>query len=97
MAETLEVLPGTPKIGAGSCPPSRKGPPFLILCRYDINGPRPSNGHKYNKYKIVSVYWWLYVLSNTQATLKVKFKKKSSNNDAELKKSVAYIKKRVSR
>ena len=56
MAETLEVLPGTPKIGAGSCPPRRKGPPFLILCRYDINGPRPSNGHKYNKYKIVSVY-----------------------------------------
>ena len=55
MAGTLEVLPSTPKIGAESCPPSRKGPPFLILCRYDINRPRPTDAHKYNEYKIVSV------------------------------------------
>ena len=43
--------------------------------------------------KRVSVRWWLYVLSNTFATLEAKSMKKFSNTEAELKKSVAYKKK----
>ena len=40
--------------------------------------------------KSVSVWWRLYVLSNTYATLEVQFMKKVSNTVAELKESVAY-------
>ena len=40
--------------------------------------------------KRVSVRWWLYVLSNTFATLEAKSMKKFSITEAELKKSVAY-------
>ena len=33
--------------------------------RYDISGARSRHGQKYSKYKIVSLWWCLYVLSNT--------------------------------
>ena len=46
--------------------------------------------------KYVSVWWCLYVLSNTEATFEAQFMKKLSNTEAELKKSDAYKKKRVS-
>ena len=42
--------------------------------------------------KNVSVWWCLYVLSNTKATFEAQFTKKFSNTKAELKKSVAYKK-----
>ena len=45
--------------------------------------------------KGVSAWWCLYVLSNTQATFEAQFMKKLSNTEAELKKSVAYKRKRV--
>ena len=48
--------------------------------------------------KCVSVQRWLYVLSNTLATLEAQFMKKVSNTTAELKKKKALlIKKRVVR
>ena len=43
----------------------------------------------------VSVWWCLYVLSNTQATFEAQFIRKLSNTEAELKRTVAYKKKRV--
>ena len=34
--------------------------------RYEINRPRPRNGHKYTKYKLcITLQGWLFVLSNT--------------------------------
>ena len=42
-----------------------------------------------------SVWWCFHVLSNTQATLESKFLRKLRNTEAELKKSVAYKKKRA--
>ena len=45
--------------------------------------------------KSVSVWWCLYVSSNTEATFEAQFIKKLSNAEAELKKSVAYVKKSV--
>ena len=45
--------------------------------------------------KSVSVWWCLYVLSNTSATFEAQFIKKLSNAEAELEKSVAYKKQRV--
>ena len=45
--------------------------------------------------KSVSVLWCLYVLSNTSATFEALFMDMISKTEAELEKSVAYIKKRV--
>ena len=42
--------------------------------------------------KSVSVWWYLYVLSNTQATPEAQFMQKLSNTEGELKKNVAYEK-----
>ena len=42
--------------------------------------------------KSVSVWWYLYVLRNTQATFEAQFMQKLSNTEGELKKSVAYEK-----
>ena len=64
------------------------------LNRYNINRLRSRHGHKYTKYKYVSVKWWLYVLSNTKATFEAQFMKKFSKTKAELKKALL-IKKRV--
>ena len=50
----------------------------------DMNRPRPRHGHKHSKHKVC--------LSNTKAKFEAQFKKKLSNNEAELKKSVAYKK-----
>ena len=45
--------------------------------------------------KCVSVFLWLHLLSNTQTTFEAQFMKKLSDTEAELKKSVAFKKKRV--
>ena len=42
--------------------------------------------------KCFSVWWCLYVLSNTQASLEALFIKKISKIEADLKKSLAYKK-----
>ena len=61
--------------------------------RYDINRPRPAHGPKYTKCKMcLSI---MMVLRNRYATFEAQFMKKLSNTEAELKKSVAYKKKRV--
>ena len=66
--------------------------------RYDINRHKPRHEHKYTKYKmflsinILSIKWWLYILSNTQATFEAQFMTKRSNAEAELKKRYAYKK-----
>ena len=62
------------------------------LLGYDINKPRPRHGHKYTKYNIchntlMLIYIYIYILSNILATFKARFLKKSSNTEAELKKS----------
>ena len=58
--------------------------------RYDINRPRSRHGHKCSKYKKFLSIVILYVFSNTEATFQ--FMKELSNTEAELKKSVAYMK-----
>ena len=58
---------------------------------YDINRPRPMDTNIVN-IKSASVWWCLYVLSNTKATFEAQFRKKLSSVEAELKKSVAYKK-----
>ena len=66
--------------------------------RYDINRHKPRHELKYTKYKmflsinILSIKWWLYILSNTQATFEAQFMTKRSNAEAELKKRYAYKK-----
>ena len=40
--------------------------------------------------KSVSVWWYLYVSSNTQATFEAQLMKKLNNTESELKKSVAH-------
>ena len=45
--------------------------------------------------RTISVWWGIYVLCNTWARLGAEFMRKLSNTEAELKKSVAYKKKRV--
>ena len=58
------------------------------LFGYDINKPRPKHGHKYTKYNIChNTLMLIYILSNILATIKARFMKKSSNTEAELKKS----------
>ena len=42
--------------------------------------------------KSLSIWWYFYVLSNTQATSEAQFMKKLSNTEAEFKKIVAYKK-----
>ena len=54
--------------------------------KYDMNRPRSRHRHNYTNMKCVSVQRWLYVLSNTLATLEAQFMKKVSNTTAELKK-----------
>ena len=58
--------------------------------RYDINRARPRHGHKYSKYKVPQQD---DAYSNNQATFEVQFRKKLSNTETGLKKSVAYKKK----
>ena len=58
------------------------------LFGYDINKPRPKHGHKYTKYNIChNTLMLIYISSNILATIKARFMKKSSNTEAELKKS----------
>ena len=58
------------------------------LLGYDINKPRPKHGHKYTKYNIChNTLMLIYISSNILATIKARFMKKSSNTEAELKKS----------
>ena len=45
--------------------------------------------------KSVSEWWCLYISSNTSATFEGQFMENLSNTEADLKKSVAYIKKHV--
>ena len=59
--------------------------------RCDINRPRPRHGHKYNKYKMCHGKMFICVLSNTQVTFEAQFMNRVSN----LKKSIAYKKRRV--
>ena len=65
------------------------------LHRYDINRPRHRHGHKYSEYKKCLNMMMLKFTKQHQATLEAQFMKTSSNTEAELKKSVAYKKKRV--
>ena len=59
--------------------------------RYDINRPYGLDmDTNIVNIKSVSVWWCLYVLSNTYATREVQVMKKVSNTEAELKESVAY-------
>ena len=61
--------------------------------RYDVNRTRPRHGHKYTRYKIVSVYdGYMYYATPAQQTSEAQFMKELSNTEAELKKSVAYKK-----
>ena len=58
------------------------------LLGYDIKKPRPRHGHKYTKYNIChNTLMLIYISSNILATIKARFMKKSSNTEAELKKS----------
>ena len=58
------------------------------LFGYGINKPRPKHGHKYTKYNIChNTLMLIYISSNILATIKARFMKKSSNTEAELKKS----------
>ena len=58
--------------------------------RYDTNRPRSGHEHKYSKSKK-----GLTIMMLTLATFKAQFMKKLCNAEAELKKPVAYKKKRV--
>ena len=52
-------------------------------------------GTKIVNTRSVSVWWYLYVFSNTKASFEAQFMKKLSKTEAELKKSLPYKKKRV--
>ena len=54
--------------------------------RYDINRSRPRPRHSCARYNVVSVYWWLHVLSNDYTTSEAQFMKTLSKTEAELKK-----------
>ena len=58
--------------------------------RHDINSLW--SRHKVN-IRIISVWWCLYVLSNTQATFEAQFMRKLSNAEADLKRKALVIKK----
>ena len=53
---------------------------------------RSRHGHKFSKCKRLSVWWCLYVPSNTLATFEAQFMKNLSNTEDELKESAAYKK-----
>ena len=53
--------------------------------RDNINRVRPKHGHKLENIKGFSVWWCLYVLSNTHATFEAQFMKKLNNTKAEWK------------
>ena len=63
--------------------------------RYDINRPRPRHGQRYTKYKMYLSIMMVICIKQHQATFEAQFMKRLSNTEAELKKSVAYNKKRV--
>ena len=63
---------------------------------YNMHRPtRSRHGHKFSKCKRLSLWWCLYIPSNTLATFEAQFMKNLSNTEAELKESAAYKKKRV--
>ena len=62
---------------------------------YGINRPRYRDEHKYNKYKKVSQYDDLKCIKQHLSNTWSSNHEKLSNTEAELKKSVAYKKKRV--
>ena len=64
--------------------------------RYDKNRPRRRHGHKYTKFKIRLMIMMVTCIKKTHlVTFEAQFMNKLSNIEAELKKSVAYTKKRV--
>ena len=63
--------------------------------RYDINRPRSSDEHKYSKYKKYLTMMMLICIKQHLSNIWSSFHEKLSNTEAELKKSVAYKKKRV--
>ena len=64
-------------------------------CIYDINRPRPRHGHKYINYKMGNSTMMVICIKQ-RLTVEAQFTKKLSYTEAELKKSVAYIKKACS-
>ena len=65
-------------------------------CRYDKNRPRSGHGHKYIKYKISLSIMMVICIKQHISNILSSINEKLSNTDPGLKKSVAYIKKRVS-
>ena len=66
--------------------------------KWKIDHTGQGHVHKYtNNTKNVSVWCCLYILSNTSATSDTQFMKKLSNTEAELKKSIAFKKKQVTK
>ena len=63
--------------------------------KYDINRPSPDMRTNIANIKSVSVWRCLYILRNTWATFEPQFMKQFSNTDAELIKSFAHEKTRV--
>ena len=61
--------------------------------RHDINRPSSRRAHKYSKYKkCLTMMMLIYIKQHQSNIFQVQFKKKLSNTEAELKKSVAYKK-----
>ena len=63
--------------------------------RYDINRPRSRHGHKYSKYKKCLSMMMLICIKQHLSNIWSSVHEKLSNTEAELKKNVAYKKKRV--
>ena len=63
--------------------------------RYDINRPRSRHGHKYSKYKKCLSMMMLICIKQHLSNIWSSIHEKLSNTEAELKKSVAYKKKRA--
>ena len=63
--------------------------------RYGINRPRGRHRHKCSKYKKCLIITMLICVKQHLTTFEAQLMKMSSNTEAELKKSVAYKKKRV--
>ena len=65
------------------------------LYRYNINRPRSRHGHNYSKYERSLSMMVLICIKQHLSNIWSSIHEKLSNTEAELKKSVAYIKKRA--